>query len=71
VDRGPSRCSFRGPGDPDIAGIVKTVTIDPPLESAISLALIVVVRTFLSSSLEIELDVVPWRRRTRGSGDVA
>ena len=50
-----------------IADIVKTVTIDPSLESAISLALIVVVRTFLSFSLEIELDgVVPWRKRAQG-----
>ena len=53
-----------------IADIVKTVTIDPSLESAISLALIVLVRTFLSFSLEIELDgVVPWRKRADGSGE--
>jgi uncharacterized membrane protein len=50
-----------------IADIVQTITIDPSLESALSLSLIVVVRTFLSFSLEIELDgVVPWRKaRTR------
>lgn len=55
-----------------IADIVKTVTIDPSLESAISLALIVLVRTFLSFSLEIELDgVVPWRKRSEGSGGTA
>jgi uncharacterized membrane protein len=47
-----------------IADIVQTITIDPTLESAAALALIVVVRTFLSFSLEIELDgVVPWRKR--------
>ena len=47
-----------------IADIVKTVTIDPSVESALFLALIVLVRTFLSFSIEIELDgVVPWRRR--------
>jgi len=46
-----------------IADIVQTITIDPTLESAVTLALIVVVRTFLSFSLEIELDgVLPWRR---------
>jgi uncharacterized membrane protein len=46
-----------------IADIVETVTIDPTLESAATLALIVLVRTFLSFSLEIELDgAVPWRR---------
>jgi len=47
-----------------IADIVQTVTIDPTLESAAILGLIVLVRTFLSFSLEIELEgVVPWRRR--------
>ena len=46
-----------------IADIVQTITIDPTLESALALGLIVVVRTFLSFSLEIELDgVVPWRK---------
>ena len=49
-----------------IADIVLTVTIDPTVESAVTLALIVLVRTFLSFSLEIELDgAVPWRRRDR------
>ena len=46
-----------------IADIIRTITIDPTLESAVTLALIVFVRTFLSFSLELELDgVVPWRR---------
>ena len=46
-----------------IADIVETVTIEPTAESALVLATIVLVRTFLSFSLEIELDgVVPWRR---------
>jgi uncharacterized membrane protein len=46
------------------ADLVRTVTIDPTLESAIFLGVIVLVRTFLSFSLEIELDgVVPWRKR--------
>ena len=50
-----------------IADIVQTITIDPTLESAATLGIIVLVRTFLSFSLEIELEgVVPWRRsRTR------
>ena len=49
-----------------IADIVLTITIDPTLESALALGLIVVVRTFLSFSLEIELDgVVPWRKSRR------
>lgn len=47
-----------------IADIVETITIDPTLESAATLALIVLVRTFLSFSLEIELDgVVPWHKK--------
>jgi len=46
-----------------IADIVQTITIDPTLESTIVLGVIVLVRTFLSFSLEIELEgVVPWRR---------
>jgi uncharacterized membrane protein len=46
-----------------IADIVQTITIEATLESALTLGLIVLVRTFLSFSLEIELDgAVPWRR---------
>jgi uncharacterized membrane protein len=46
-----------------IADIVRTITIDPTLESVITLGVLVLVRTFLSFSLEIELEgVVPWRR---------
>jgi len=47
-----------------VADIVLTVAIDSTIESAITLGVIVLVRTFLSFSLEIELDgVVPWHRR--------
>ena len=46
-----------------IADIVLTITIDQTPTSAITLGIIILVRTFLSFSLEIELDgVVPWRR---------
>jgi uncharacterized membrane protein len=46
-----------------IADIVLTITIDATLASALSLGLIVLVRTFLSFSLEIELEgSLPWRR---------
>jgi uncharacterized membrane protein len=46
-----------------IADIVLTITVDATVDSAVTLGLIVLVRTFLSFSLEIELDgVVPWRR---------
>jgi len=46
-----------------VADIITTITIDQTPESAITLGIVVLVRTFLSFSLEIELDgVVPWRR---------
>ena len=46
-----------------IADIVLTITVDPTLESAAALGLIVLVRTFLSFSLEVELEgTLPWRR---------
>ena len=46
-----------------IADIVLTITVDPTLESALALGLIVLVRTFLSFSLEVELEgSLPWRR---------
>ena len=51
-----------------IADIVKTITIDSTIESAVILGIIVLVRTFLSFSIEIELEgVPPWRRRDRAS----
>ena len=46
-----------------IADIVLTITVDPTLTSALALGLIVLVRTFLSFSLEVELEgTLPWRR---------
>lgn len=46
-----------------IADIVLTITVDPTLKSALALGLIVLVRTFLSFSLEVELEgTLPWRR---------
>lgn len=52
-----------------IADIVETITIDPTLESAATLGIVVLVRTFLSFSLEVELEgIVPWRRRAERSG---
>jgi uncharacterized membrane protein len=46
-----------------IADIVLTITVDPTLQSALALGLIVLVRTFLSFSLEVELEgTLPWRR---------
>jgi uncharacterized membrane protein len=54
-----------------IADIIETITIDLSLESALILAIIVLVRTLLSFSLEVELEgAFPWRlaalRRSRG-----
>jgi uncharacterized membrane protein len=46
-----------------IADIVLTITIDATLGSTLTLGLIVLVRTFLSFSLEVELEgQLPWRR---------
>jgi uncharacterized membrane protein len=52
-----------------IADIVQTITMDPTLESTIALGVVVLVRTFLSFSIEIELEgVVPWRRSSAKPG---
>ncbi|MFN8521378.1 MAG: DUF1622 domain-containing protein [Chloroflexota bacterium] len=54
-----------------IADIILTVTVEQTLESAATLGVIVIVRTFLSFSLEVELEgVLPWRKRAvAGVGD--
>lgn len=45
------------------ADIIRTVAITPTLESVTVLAIIVIIRTFLSWSLEVELDGRwPWQR---------
>jgi Protein of unknown function (DUF1622) len=45
------------------ADIVKTVTSAPSLNDAAVLGMIVLIRTVLSISIEIEVDgVAPWRR---------
>jgi uncharacterized membrane protein len=52
-----------------IADIVLTITVDQTLQSALTLGLIVLVRTFLSFSLEVELEgALPWRRGSTGEG---
>ncbi|UOE44420.1 DUF1622 domain-containing protein [Agromyces larvae] len=49
------------------ADIVKTVAVTPTLDSVIVLAIIVLIRTFLSWSLELEIaGRWPWQRRTAG-----
>lgn len=55
-----------------IADIVLTITVDRTLNSALTLGLIVLVRTFLSFSLEIELEgTLPWRRGPTGKRPAA
>jgi uncharacterized membrane protein len=55
-----------------IADIVLTITVDRTLDSAITLGLIVLVRTFLSFSLEIELEgSLPWRRTSTATRPTA
>ena len=45
------------------ADIILTITIEPTLENAASLGVIVLVRVVLSFTLDIELDgMAPWRR---------
>jgi uncharacterized membrane protein len=45
------------------ADLVRTVAVAPSVENVLVLGLIVLIRTFLSFSLEIEIEgVVPWRR---------
>jgi len=47
------------------ADIINTVAVEPTLESVIVLGAIVLIRTFLSLSLELEIDGRwPWQRRT-------
>ena len=46
------------------ADLIRTVAVQPTLENVLVLALIVVVRTLLSFSLDVEIEgVVPWRKR--------
>lgn len=46
------------------ADLIRTVAVDPSLENVGSLALIVLIRTILSFSLDIEIEGrVPWQRR--------
>ncbi|MEP6562920.1 MAG: DUF1622 domain-containing protein [Nakamurella sp.] len=47
------------------ADLVRTVAIEPTLDNVAVLGLIVIIRTVLSFSLEIEIEgVAPWRRAT-------
>ena len=50
------------------ADLVRTVVVDPTLDNVLSLGLIVLIRTFLSFSLETEIEGVPPWRRAMGTG---
>jgi uncharacterized membrane protein len=51
------------------ADIIRTVAVEPSLENVGVLGLIVLIRTFLSFSLEVEIDGVwPWRRTALARG---
>jgi uncharacterized membrane protein len=52
------------------ADLLRTVAVAPTLENVLALGLIVLIRTFLSFSLETEIEgVPPWRRAvTSGAG---
>lgn len=53
------------------ADIVKTVTSKPSLEDAAILGLIVVIRTVLSFTIEVEIDgVAPWRKALTSGSEV-
>ncbi len=53
------------------ADIIRTVAVEPTFASAGVLAIIVAIRTFLSFSLEVELEGRwPWQRQLRPSGSV-
>jgi uncharacterized membrane protein len=55
-----------------VADIIQTITVDLTLLNAATLGVIVLVRTFLSFSLEIELEgVAPWRRGPDRASDRA
>ena len=50
------------------ADLIRTVAVEPTLENIGVLGLIVVVRTILSFSLDVEIDgVLPWRKNPVGT----
>ena len=55
------------------ADLIRTIAVSPTIDNLLGLGLIVLIRTFLSFSLETEIEgVLPWRRAmTTGAGQVA
>lgn len=54
-----------------VAGdIIRTVAVDPSLQSVAVLGLIVLIRTFLSMTLQLEIDGCwPWQRRAKAAAE--
>ncbi len=53
------------------ADLIQTVAVEPSVENVLVLGLIVLIRTFLSFSLQVEIDgVPPWRRATASGAHV-
>jgi len=51
------------------ADLIKTITSEPSLEGALTLGLIVLIRTILSISIQVEIEgTLPWRRALLTSG---
>ena len=68
--RNLGRCILLGLEVLIIADIVRTIIVDPTLESVAVLGAIVVIRILLSFSLEVEIDGLwPWRRWQLDRGD--
>jgi uncharacterized membrane protein len=66
--RNLGRCILLGLEVLIVADIVRTIIVDPTLESVAVLGVIVLIRIVLSFSLEVEIDGVwPWRRRQVGA----
>jgi uncharacterized membrane protein len=52
-----------------VADIVRTIVVEPTLESAATLGVIVIVRILLSFAIDVEVDgVLPWRKAERDAG---
>jgi uncharacterized membrane protein len=61
--RNLGRCILLGLEVLIVADIVRTIIVDPTIESVAVLGIIVVIRILLSFSLEVEIDGIwPWRR---------
>jgi uncharacterized membrane protein len=69
--RNLGRCILLGLEVLIIADIVRTIIVDPTIESVAVLGIIVVIRVLLSFALEVEIDGLwPWRRwQLARSGD--